>query len=319
MDVACVGETMLLLVPDPPRPPEQASTFRRDIGGAESNVAIHLSRRGRSTAWVSALGDDAFGAYVRDRVAEEGVDCDGVRVVPGRRTGLYVKELRPTGTTVSYYREGSAACTLAPADAGRVWQRRPRIVHTTGITAALSVGGLELVRTLFSETPRGVLRSFDVNYRPQLHGAGSADALREIACSADVVFCGTDEATALWGVAEVERVAALFADADCVVVKQGPDGAMAFRGSRVWRQPPPAVRVVEPVGAGDAFAAGVLDGILDGGHEADLGECLQRGADLAGQVLQVDGDLPRATAGADTVGSANHRVPATVDGPRARR
>jgi 2-dehydro-3-deoxygluconokinase len=288
-DVVCVGETMLLLVPDPPSPPEQAEVFRRDIGGAESNVAIHLARRGRSTGWVSALGQDAFGEYVRARVAGEGVDCAAVRTVPGGRTGLYVKELHRTGTSVAYYRDGSAACTLGPGDAEQVWRRRPRIVHTTGITAALSPTSRTLVQQLFQEPRSAVVRSFDINYRPRLHPPDAAEVLRELASHADVVFCGADEAEALWGVRQPNEVAELFGPVECVVVKLGAEGAIAFRGAHTWHEPAPAVQVVEPVGAGDAFAAGVIDGLLDG---RDLGICLRRGTTLAAQVLQVDGDLP---------------------------
>jgi 2-dehydro-3-deoxygluconokinase len=301
VDAVCVGETMLLLVPDPPRPPDHADTFRREIGGAESNVAIHLARLGRRVAWQSALGDDPFGRYVRARIAGEQVDCDGVRVVPGRPTGLYVKELGSSGTTVAYYRSGSAACTLSPEDLPSVWRQRPRVVHTTGITAALSTQSRTLVAGLLDDAPPGVLRSFDVNYRPRLHGQQCGEMLRDLARCADVVFCGLDEAQALWGVHGADDVRDLLPGVGTVVVKQGADGATAFQGRRCWHQPAPPVHVVEPVGAGDAFAAGVLDGLLD---SAGLPECLARGARLAGQTLQVHGDLPpRALeADADVVG-----------------
>jgi 2-dehydro-3-deoxygluconokinase len=293
VDVACVGETMLLLVPDPPRPPDEADTFRRDIGGAESNVAIHLARRGRASAWVSALGSDAFGAYVRSRVGAEGVDCAAVRRVDGARTGLYVKELMATGTTVAYYRDGSAACTLGPDDADAVFRLRPRVMHTTGITAALSPGSRALVQRLLEDAPSTVLRSFDVNYRPTLHTDAARETLRDLARRADLVFCGADEAEALWGVHRPQEVAELLGPAGCVVVKQGADGASAFCGGRTWHQPAPDVPVVEAVGAGDGFCAGVLDAVLDGALDVpDLDEALARGAALAGEVLQVDADLP---------------------------
>ena len=291
LDVACVGETMLLLVPEPPAPPDRAETFRREIGGAESNVAIHLARAGRRTAWVSAVGADAFGEYVLSRVRAEGVDCDAVRVVDDRPTGLYVKEFRPGGTAVAYYRSGSAATTLTVPDGDLVRRRRPRVVHTTGITAVLSDSSRDLVRSLFADPPEGTLRSFDVNYRPRRHGPDCAGLLRDLARAADIVFCGADEAEALWGVADPERVAEHLAGAARVVVKQGERGATAFHGHATASVPAPDVDVVEPVGAGDAFAAGMLDGVLD---DADLEECLRRGAALAGEVLQVAGDLPPA-------------------------
>lgn len=288
-DVVCVGETMVLFVPDPPRPPESAATFRRDVGGAESNVAIHLSRLGRTTSWHSVVGDDAFGRFLRARIAEEGVACDAVRVALRHRTGLYVKELGRHATTVAYYRDGSAASTLDPSDLAGIWALRPRIVHTTGITAVLSPSSRDMVAELLQRAPHQTLRSFDVNYRPGLHDDNSPALLRDLAQRADLVFCGLDEAHALWGVTSVHDVRDLLDRPHTLVVKQGSDGATAFHGADRWHQSAPPVDVVEPIGAGDAFAAGVLDGILDG---VDLQECLARGAGLAGQVLQVDGDLP---------------------------
>lgn len=287
-DVVCVGETMALLVPEPTEHAEPAATFRRDIGGAEANVAIHLARAGRRAAWHGVLGEDAFGGYIRRRLAAEGVEC-GIRTDAGRPTGLYLKELGPDGTRVRYYRNGSAGSALNHTDAGAVWRREPRLVHTTGITAVLSDSARELVDELLSGRRDGVLRSFDVNYRPALHGAHNADLLRALARRADVVFCGLDEARALWGTTTVDDVRALLAGPGVVVVKDGPRGATAFGEGRAWRQPAPDVEVVEPVGAGDAFAAGVLDRMLD---RAPLAECLVEGARRAATALRVLGDIP---------------------------
>src|SRR5699024_8224341 len=135
----------------------------------------------------------------------------------------------------------------------------------------------ELVEELLGDRQRPTLRSFDVNYRPALHGNGSADLLRTLARQADVVFCGLDEAQALWGAGSVEEVRDLLTGPDLVVVKQGSDGATPFRGDGGWDNPAPPVDVADPVGAGDAFAAGVLDRLLAG---AAIVECLGSGAGL---------------------------------------
>jgi 2-dehydro-3-deoxygluconokinase len=146
-----------------------------------------------------------------------------------------------------------------------------------------------LVAEMRARPRPGLLRSFDVNYRPGLHDADSAQRLRELARSSDLVFCGLDEAQALWGAESPDDVCDLLEGPATVVVKQGRDGATAYRDGEAWHVPAPDVEVVEPVGAGDAFAAGVLDGILD---SAPVRDCLERGAALAGEALRVDGDLP---------------------------
>ncbi|MFE9242755.1 sugar kinase [Nocardiopsis sp. NPDC006938] len=285
-----MGETMALLVPEAPG--HTAPRFHTEIGGAESNVAVHLARAGRRVAWRSALGDDVFGHHVRERLTDTGVRCL-VREDTERSTGLYMKEPSSGGTRVRYWRRGSAASALHPGDAAEVWRWRPRLVHTTGITAALSDTARGLVGELFERTPPGTLRCFDVNYRPALHGPANAGLLLDLARGADVVFCGLDEARALWGVRTLpDLVAHLTGRAPSpglLVVKQGAEGATAVRDGHSWFEPAPPVEVVEPVGAGDAFAAGFLHRLLD---DAPLPDCLSEGARLAGVVLGLPGDIP---------------------------
>lgn len=286
-DVACFGETMLLLVPDPPLAPEEAETYRRVIGGAESNVAVHLARAGHRVSWHSALGEDAFGSFIHRTLVAEGIACS-VRIDPHRPTGLYVKELRNTSTSVRYYRTGSAASGLLEQDALSVWRYSPRIVHTTGITPALSDDNAAAVDALFRSRGDGLI-SFDVNYRSALHTLTSADLLYDLCQRADIVFCGLDEAEALWGCVTVEQVFKVLRGPEFVVVKQGSAGASVFHDGQRWDVGPPDVQVVESVGAGDAFAAGFLSGMLRG---ETLPRCLHIGTEWAGAVLQVYGDLP---------------------------
>ncbi|MBE2999970.1 sugar kinase [Nocardiopsis sp. HNM0947] len=287
-DAVCVGETMALLVPDPPQPPEEAAAFRMLAGGAESNVAVHLARSGRRVVWHSALGDDGLGEQIRRTLTSEDVECRA-RVDHERPTGLYLKELGPDGTRVRYYRQGSAATALGPEDADEILGRVPALIHTTGITAALSDSTHALVTRLLTAELPGTLRSFDVNHRPALHGPHHAEPLLEAARSADIVFCGLDEAEALWGSRNTEEVHALMPEPRLLIVKQGADGATAFSQGRTWNRPAPEVEVVEPVGAGDAFAAGALHKLLAG---APVDECLDEGTRLAGQALRVHDDIP---------------------------
>lgn len=304
IDAVCVGETMALLVPDPPEAPEDAGAFRLLAGGAESNVAVHLARAGRRVIWHSALGDDGLGLRIRRSLTAEDVQCRA-RVHPERPTGLYLKELGAEGTRVRYYRQGSAATTLGPEDADEILGHAPALIHTTGITAALSESTAGLVTRLLTADRPSTLRSFDVNHRPALHGPQHAEPLLEAARSADVVFCGLDEAAALWGSRSTEEVRALLPEPWLLVVKQGAHGATAYSEGRSWRRAAPDVEVVEPVGAGDAFAAGVLHTLLAG---APVDDCLDEGTRLAGQVLGVHDDIPpRARPNGDTVATPQAR------------
>jgi 2-dehydro-3-deoxygluconokinase len=252
---------MALFVPAEPGPPDEVVTWTRTVGGAESNVASHLAVLGLRSAWVSAVGDDAFGRAVVSAIASFGVDVSGVVIDPIRPTGMYIKESDAAGSPVRYYRAGSAASGLGPALLDGLPQAR--IVHTSGITPALSDSCLDLMRALVS-LPRTFTLSFDLNWRPRLWADRDPAVLRELAAVADVVFVGADEAALVWGVATPEEIRAFLPEPATLVVKQGEEGATLFEEETSVFQPALTVDVVEPVGAGDAFAAGFLSGALAG-------------------------------------------------------
>ncbi|WP_123748625.1 sugar kinase [Saccharothrix texasensis] len=257
----CVGETMAVFTPAETGPPEQVRAWTRGVGGAESNVACALAALGVPVGWVSAVGDDPFGRAVVASVAQAGVDVSRVLVDPTRPTGLYVKEASRTGSAVRYYRAGSAASALGPDLVDRLDLGVVSHVHLTGITAALSPSCLALVRALLDHP--GITTSFDVNWRPALWGPSGPEVLRSLAARADIALVGDDEAEALWGVSGPAAVREVLPEPGTVVVKQGAAGATVLAaGSAPVFEPALAVDVVEPVGAGDAFAAGFLAGLL---------------------------------------------------------
>ncbi|NUT45786.1 MAG: sugar kinase [Saccharothrix sp.] len=258
-----MGETMAVLVPAEPGPVRAARTWTRAIGGAESNVAVHLARLGVRSRWVSAVGDDAFGGAILDAVGAEGVDVTGVRVDPDRPTGLYVKEADAGGSPVRYYRRGSAASAMGPDALDRLRLDDVALVHVTGITAALSDSCLALLRAVLRR-PRAVPVSFDLNWRPALWRDRDPSVLRDLADAADVVLAGSDEAEAVWGVGDPAALRALLPGPATLVVKHGAHGATVVEDGATTFEPALKVDVVEPVGAGDAFAAGYLAAHLAG-------------------------------------------------------
>ncbi|WUN93112.1 sugar kinase [Streptomyces sp. NBC_00299] len=289
--VVCVGETMAALAPDPPTPLVGAADLRLSVAGAESNVAMYLADHGIPVTWLSALGDDPLGHRVRTAVAAAGVDVSHVRTDPHRPTGLLVKDPGPAGTRVHYYRRGSAASALGPEALDSEPLRTASLLHLTGITPALSEPCRQLVtRALTAEgDARPYAVSFDVNHRAALWPDGSAPTvLHELADRADVVFVGLDEAQALWGEKLTPAdVRELLPRPHILVVKDGANAATAFSDEGTVTVPTPRTTVVEAVGAGDAFAAGFLAGLLRGGTTA---RALRLGHITAASALQVTGD-----------------------------
>lgn len=282
--ILCVGEALISLTPPVGTPLQEASDLLISTGGAEVNVAAHLARLGVPTRFAGKVGDDPFGVRLRQTLAELGVDTRYLEVDPDRPTGLYLKDANGSGTTMRYYRSTSAATSYrhVPDEA----LDDVKHIHLTGITPALSDDCRELVEDLLARPH--VRTSFDVNYRSALWGvAEAADILQSLAEQADIVFVGLDEAGDVWGCRTVDDVRRLLPQPSELVVKDGAREAVAFTGSQVVRVPAPIIEVVEPVGAGDAFAAAYLAARH---HGRDPEDALRWGHALAGAVLQVLGD-----------------------------
>lgn len=297
VDLLTIGETMLLVTPPPGGELHLDGPLVLSAGGAESNVAIAAAAHGLSTAWYSRVGAGSLGELVRSSISRYGVDTSHVRVVASHPTGLMVKDPSPSGSRVQYYRAGSAASTMTPDDLAGL--PSARVVHTSGIMAALS----PTCRQLLQQLVRGALAparvSFDVNFRSALWAspADAASVLHAIAADADIVFVGRDEAETLWGTPTADAVRALFPDVPTLIVKDGDVEAVEYTGDTRARVPAHVVDVVEPVGAGDAFAAGWLSGMLRG---LDAEQRLRQGHDAAAAVLQSHTDqapLPVPTLG----------------------
>ena len=293
--VACIGETMVSFIPSAGASLDETASVDLDVAGAESNVAMYLADHGIDARWISRLGDDAFGRRVLDRVRACGVDVSGVRTDPERPTGLLFKDPGKsnggTGTKVTYRRQGSAASAMAPDALQLDAARTADIWHLTGITPALSASCQALVEAALAGPSPGPAVSFDVNFRPAVwKNRDPADLLHGYAQAADIVFVGLDEAQALWGahLADAEDVRTLLPGPRILVVKDGAIAATLFCGSQARVVvPAPRVDVVEPVGAGDAFAAGFLAALL---RERSAEHCLRSGHLTAAAALSVTGD-----------------------------
>lgn len=281
-----IGETMAMVAPTTATRLVDAVEFRVDAGGAESNVAAHVAAHGHRAGWFSRLGDDPLGHRVARLLAARGVDVSAVGFDPGHPTGVYFKD---PGHPVRYYRAGSAAAHLSAADADAVALEGVRVVHVSGITAAISRSAAAFLdRVVDRARAAGLLVSFDVNHRAALWSTAEAAApLDALARRADVVFVGRDEAEALWETADAASVRARFPGVAELVVKDGDIGATTFVGIETVFEPALRVDVIEAVGAGDAFAGGYLAKLLDG---ASLTERLRAGHARAALTLQTTGD-----------------------------
>lgn len=292
-DVVALGESMVTFLPSGPGRLADVPSFERGIGGAESNVACVLAAAGHSVQWVSRVGADAFGDHLVEAIASYGVDTSAVRRDPARPTGIYFRTAGDRATDaheVAYYRAGSAASAMTVDNTDLDAVRSARVLHLSGITAALSDDCLALLRELTSQRPGRPLVSFDINHRVNLWDRQeSGPVLLELARRSDLVFVGEDEAETAWGVTGgPAAIRAALPEPRALVVKQGVRGATLFDGGQATFAPSVQVDVVAAVGAGDAFAAGFLSATLRGLPARDR---LRHGHLMAAAALTVPGDL----------------------------
>lgn len=298
-DIITLGESMVMMVADQSDSLQFVTNYSRKIAGAESNVAIGLARLGHSVGWLSALGQDPFGTYIRNTIRGEGVDTSQVAFSAEYPTGLLVKELNEIGDPlVLYYRRGSAASKVTPAIINEEYFTNAKLLHVTGIFPALSPSCQEtLYAAIAIAKKKGLLVSFDPNIRLQLWTKDAArETLLKIAGMSDLILPGIAEADLLLGTAEWERVSAFFHELgnQYVIMKNGPDGAYhstKHRDGSVatgYQKGFRVNRVIDTVGAGDGFAVGVLSGLLEG---LPLADAVVRGNAIGSLAITVRGDV----------------------------
>jgi 2-dehydro-3-deoxygluconokinase len=289
-EVVCIGETMALVTPTDGAL-SQAHDASLGLAGAESNVAAGLAAAGHRAAWASRLGDDPLGARISSELARRGVEL-WAELDQDAPTGVMFKDPGAEGSSVYYYRRGSAASRMSRGQLSVDRLTGVRIVHTTGITPALSPTTREMVDQLFEDArTAGALVSFDVNDRRALWSMeDAATTLARLANAADITLVGRDEAERIWGTSTADEIRTFLPDCTLLVVKDGDVGATAFEGDgEPVFVPAPVVDVVEPVGAGDAFASGFLAATLE---DKPLAERLSAGHTAAERVLTIAADMP---------------------------
>ncbi|ETK36833.1 sugar kinase [Microbispora sp. ATCC PTA-5024] len=298
--VSTLGEALVRLSPAPGERLRDSGQFRVHVGGAEANVAVALASVGVPTRWTSALPQTVLGRRVADSLSSAGVALDTVRWTAGERLGLYFAEIGspPRPTSVVYDRAGTAFASLSADDLDWAAVCDARIVHLTGITAAVAPrSGALVLRAAREGRERGALVVYDVNYRAALSSPESAASFTaDLAAHVDVLICRAEDARDLFGLAgDAPALASDLAKTlsiGRVVVTSGADGAVAWWDGESVAAPALPTVGVDRIGAGDAFAAGVLWGVLDGSPE----EALKRGTAMASLAMTVHGDQCRFSA-----------------------
>jgi 2-dehydro-3-deoxygluconokinase len=288
--VFTVGEVLAVMLAEEHAPLSEVTRFRRIVAGSESNVAAGLVRLGHRARLATRVGADPLGDAVA--AALEGWGIESFVTRSARPTGMIVRGRGTNaGTEAVHLREGAAAMELSAADVEAAWTDDVDAVFLTGITAVRSASAhvaAELAARLAREA--GALVVVDPNIRLRLGSHDQyAEALAALRPVTDIAIGDLTELAALAGTATVDAVSALL-DYGCriVVTKRGADGATAVDAGGEYSVASHATRVVDTVGAGDAFAAGFIAGVLEGQPIQDSLELASR---VASRVVATPGDV----------------------------
>ncbi len=292
-DLVTIGETMVAFIPNEQGYIRYCSSFGKKTAGAESNVAIGMAKLGHTSGWVGKIGEDEFGEFILRELRGEGVDISHAVKTPGASTGLMFKQFDAQGqTSVFYYRKDSAGSSLCPDDIDPHYIARAKILHVSGITPALSDSCAETVAyAVHVARQAGCLVSFDPNIRLKLWSAQSAKAaLLPLLSQSDIVLLGADEGELLLGTDQPREIIARLRTMGVgrIGLKLGAQGAQAADRTDTFLIPPVQVRVVDTVGAGDAFNAGFLAGVIEG---RSVEVCGHMGALMGAMAVSSYGDV----------------------------
>ena len=272
-ELVTLGETMGVLAASEIGPLRGGQQMTLGVAGAESNIAIGVSRLGHRAAWIGRVGADAVGRMVLRELRAEGVDISHAIADGDAPNGLMMKVRRTTATSeVTYARRDSAGSRLRPDDIPADVVAAARVLHVTGVTTALSqTARAAVLRAVEIARSTGVTVSLDLNHRASLWSDDEASAVfRDLVKQCDLVFTSENEAALVVGRCTPADTAARLAELgpQHAVVKRGDLGYVALVEGELFSGPAMSVPVADPVGAGDAFVAGYLASWLDGAAPA---------------------------------------------------
>lgn len=292
--ILLVGEPMGLFIAQSPGALETVDGYSCAVAGAEFNVAVGMSRLEHEVAYLTKLGDDPFGRRIVNIMGENHIDTGMIMWSRERSTGFMLKSMVEQGDPeIFYFRKNSAASTLCPADVEQLDLHAYSTLHMTGILPALTDSTRATTRLLFQRARQaGMLISFDPNLRPQLWPDQQTmiDFMNEMAGRCDIFLPGIAEARLLTGLDSPAEIAGFYSNlgAKIVIIKLGAEGAyVTGEGARYTVPGFPVEKVVDTVGAGDGFAAGVLSGLME---KLSLREAVLRGNAIGAIQVMSRGD-----------------------------
>jgi 2-dehydro-3-deoxygluconokinase len=297
LDLVAIGEPMLEF--NQVRR-DDATTYRQGFGGDTSNCIVAAARLGARTAYITRLGNDAFGQLFLDLWRSEGVDIRGVAIDDDAPTGIYFVTHGESGHQFSYLRAGSAASRMRADTLPLDIVRNARVLHVSGISQAISAGACDAVlAAMDSAREAGTRISYDSNLRLKLWPLARARAVIVASIArCDWFLPSLEEAGQLSGFADAPSILdwCHAQGAPVVVLKMGAEGCWVSTPQQRTRVHGHRVEAVDATGAGDCFDGAFAARVCAGDAPADAARFANAAAALATTGFGAVAPLPRADA-----------------------
>jgi len=282
--------------------------YLQGFGGDTSNFAVAAARQGARVAYISALGDDPYGAIMRGLWDAEGVDHASVLADPAAFTAIYFVTHDARGHHFSFFRTGSAASRFTAAQLPRERIAAARLLHLSGITLAISPTACDTAYAAMAlAREAGTLVSFDTNLRLKLWGIDRARAvMNDVIARCDICLPSYDDVVAITGLTDPDALVdhCLRLGAKEVALKLGEQGALVADANQRHRIAPMSCRPVDATGAGDTFGGAYVHRRLQGDGLAEAGRYAAAAAALSTQGYGAVAPIPRAAEVLASLGSA---------------
>jgi 2-dehydro-3-deoxygluconokinase len=282
--------------------------YRQGFGGDTSNFAVSAARQGAKVGYLSALGDDVYGAMLRAMWREEGIDDSGVTSDGDAFTAIYFVTHDDAGHHFTFFRRGSAASRLGFSQLPAGAFAATRVLHLSAISLAISETARDTgLAAMRAARAAGAMVSFDTNFRAKLWPPATARAVIEEAIGlSDICLPGHDDLAALTGLSSPEAMVdrCLGLGARIVALKHGVHGAWIADATHRVRIAPHPCTPVDATGAGDAFGGAFVARIVAGDDLAAAGRYAAATAALSTEGIGAVEPIPHAARVHRALGSA---------------
>ncbi|BDC00115.1 bifunctional 2-dehydro-3-deoxygluconokinase/2-dehydro-3-deoxygalactonokinase [Saccharolobus caldissimus] len=291
VDVVALGEPLIQFNSFTLGPLRFVNYFEKHIAGSELNFCIAVIRNHLSCGLIARVGNDEFGRNIIEYSRSQGVDVSQIKI-DDSFTGIYFVQRGypiPLKSELIYYRKGSAGSKLSPEDVNEDYVRTAKLVHSTGITLAISESAKDAV---FKAFELAKMRSFDTNIRPKLWTPEKArETILKLLGKYDieVLITDPDDTKILLGITDPDEAYRKYKElgVKTLLYKLGAKGAVVFKDNLKAFKEAYKVPVEDPTGAGDAMAGTFISLYLQG---KDLEYALHHGIVASTLVVMVRGD-----------------------------